>query len=373
LIFFKGYGFGLKRNVFLGQHSVYSSLGTTQETIKSLLDGKSGIVPGPLFGLPVSSAQFPDLRYRSLEYAVENLRSATDLSSIGQESSLFIYCAAKGDIRAIDDGSDHDGYPSPLLSQQAQRVTEILGIKPARSIAISNACASGAVGVEVAKEYLEQGHFSSAILFGFDSISHFVASGFHSLGALSPERARPFDSSRNGLTLGEGVALAVFHCEQAQGECMICGAGSSNDANHRTGPSRTGDGLNRAMVGAAKDADGQHYSLCAVKCHGTATAYNDAMESKAMHTFFDGKIPPCFSMKGALGHTSGGGSLLELLVSAHFLKLRTIPPTAGFSSLGVDEELPVSSGKQIINGDTMLCLSAGFGGLNSAIIIKDVV
>jgi 3-oxoacyl-[acyl-carrier-protein] synthase-1 len=351
---------------------VYSSLGSTQETINSLLGGKSGIVPGPLFGIPVSSAPFPDLRYRSLQYAAENLWNKIDTSLIDQRSTLFVYCAAKGDIRTIDSGSDLDSYPSPLLSQQSEYVLDVLGIKPARCLSVSNACASGAVGVEIAKEFLEQGIFSTAILFGFDSISHFVASGFNSLGALSPERARPFDSSRNGLTLGEGVALAVLHTDSDRvGDCIIAGAGCSNDANHRTGPSRTGDGLLRAIVAAAKDSGSDDCSIGAVKCHGTATAYNDAMEAKAISNFFNGPIPPCFSIKGALGHTSGGGSLMELLLSAHFLKSRSVPPTAGFSVLGVDEALPISSCKQHMSGDSLLCLSAGFGGLNCAVILKD--
>jgi 3-oxoacyl-[acyl-carrier-protein] synthase-1 len=342
------------------------------ETFNSLLGGKSGIVPGPLFGIPVSSAPFPDLRYRSLQHATENLWNKIDASSIDPGSTLFIYCAAKGDIRGIDNGSDLDNYPSPLLAQQSEYILSVLGIKPARCVSVSNACASGVVGVEIAKELLEQGIFSTAILFGFDSISHFVASGFNSLGALSPDRARPFDSGRNGLTLGEGVALAVLHTDSDRGgECIIAGAGSSNDANHRTGPSRTGDGLYRAIVAAVKDSSHEKCSIGAVKCHGTATAYNDAMEAKAICNFFNSPIPPCFSIKGALGHTSGGGSLMELLLSAHFLRSREIPPTAGFSILGVDEVLPISSCKQHISGDSLLCLSAGFGGLNCAVILKD--
>ncbi len=364
----------MKQKVFLGQHALYSSLGTTEETLNSLIDGKSGIVEGPLFGLPVSSAPFPDLNFRSLEYAVLNLWDSIKTEPIDLASTVFIYCAAKGDIRTIDIGPSGHDYPSPLLELQAQQITKVLGIKPARTISISNACASGAAGVEVAKEYLERGMFSSAILFGFDSISEFVATGFNALGALSSQRARPFDSARNGLTLGEGVAIAILHADpKRRCDAEVVGAGSSNDANHRTGPSRTGDGLFRAVVAAVNDAGCQQLKIGAVKCHGTATPFNDAMEAKAIKSFFCDDIPPCFSLKGALGHTSGGGSLMELLISVHLLKKRIAPPTAGFSSLGVEEPIPVSSSRQQINGDSILCLSAGFGGLNSAVIIKDIV
>ena len=80
-----------------------------------------------------------------------------------------------------------------------------------------------------------------------------------------------------------------------------------------------------------------------IKCHGTATKYNDAMEAKAITSLFGEEIPPCFSIKGAIGHTSGAGSLLEICVAAECLRRRLAPPTAGFSTLGVDEPVPVSA------------------------------
>jgi 3-oxoacyl-[acyl-carrier-protein] synthase-1 len=155
------------------------------------------------------------------------------------------------------------------------------------------------------------------------------------------------------------------------GDICIPGAGSSNDANHRTGPSRTGDGLFRAARSALIDAHITAPELGAVKCHGTATAYNDAMEAKALNILFDGNIPMCCSVKGAIGHTSGAGSLLEILLAAEFLKRHVLPPTAGFSSLGVEETVPVSPEPQAFDKNTLLCLSAGFGGVNAAVVLRE--
>jgi 3-oxoacyl-(acyl-carrier-protein) synthase len=109
----------------------------------------------------------------------------------------------------------------------------------------------------------------------------------------------------------------------------------------------------------------------AVKCHGTATNYNDAMEAKAIVSLFAEEVPPCFSIKGALGHTSGAGSLMELCIAAECLRRRLVPPTCGYSEQGVDEPIPVSASVQPLLQQTMLCLSAGFGGINAAVVIKE--
>jgi 3-oxoacyl-[acyl-carrier-protein] synthase-1 len=364
----------LKQRVYLGQHSIISPFGGTDATVESLLGGRSALQTETFFNKPVTIAQFPDLRYRELDFSVRSVTREIDLSNFDQDSMLFIYCAAKGDIRALEepDSTQQKSLPSPLLSEQACLVTSLLGLQPARTLVVSNACASGAVAIEIAKEYLERDHFSCVVLFGFDCISRFVVSGFHSLSALSPDGARPFDSERNGLTLGEGTAMAVLHtCDSGICNGTLLGAGSSNDANHRTGPSRAGDGLYRAIRTALQDARPETPRIGAVKCHGTATLYNDAMEAKALYTLFGEQIPPFFSVKGALGHTSGSGSLLEFLLASRFLAQKRIPPTARFQTIGVDEPIPVSSQQQTIDGDSILCLSAGFGGLNSAIILKD--
>jgi 3-oxoacyl-[acyl-carrier-protein] synthase-1 len=236
---------------------------------------------------------------------------------------------------------------------------------------VSNACASGAIGVEIAAELLVSGRFENAVLFGFDSVTRFVATGFHALSALSPLGARPFDARRDGLTLGEGAGIAVVtYREPFRDDIIVAGAGSGNDANHRTGPSRTGDGLLRAARAALHDADMPPTAIGAIKCHGTATNYNDAMEAKAIFSLFNENIPPCFSIKGAIGHTSGAGSLLEICVAAGCLRRRRVPPTFGYSVLGVDEPVPVSASAQQLSQSSILCLSAGFGGINAAVVIR---
>ncbi|HUI92303.1 MAG TPA: beta-ketoacyl synthase N-terminal-like domain-containing protein [Chitinivibrionales bacterium] len=364
-----------KKAVVLEQGNILCGLGELEETVTDLFEGASAIIPGPCFGVPVAYAPFKDVSWRSLDASVKALAPSIDLFSIDKKDIVFIFCAAKGDIAQLEEYCTAKKPPGaflPLLSSQAEYAKKFLGINAARAIVISDACASGATGVEVGRDMLLAGRASAAVIFGFDGISRFVATGFHSLNALSPAGAKPFDARRDGLTIGDGAAIALLtYREPYSGDIIVAGAGSSNDANHRTGPSRTGEGLFRAAQAALADAAVQPPDIGGVKCHGTATNYNDAMEAKALFSLFGEEIPPCFSMKGAIGHTSGAGSLLEILVAAECLARRLVPPTARFSSLGVDEKIPVSDSMQHLRGQSLLCLSAGFGGINAAAVLTE--
>lgn len=364
------------KRVTIEQAEVISPFGDLQETVSDLIDGVSSIVPGPIFNISVAHAPFCDTRYRHLPNAVSRLSSKIKLEDIDPTSTIFLYCAAKGDISAIEQyvlDKNLTSNIAPLLDRQIPIIHNLLSFKPARSMVISNACASGAIGIEIASELLRTEQYETAIVFGFDALSKFTTSGFYSLGALSEHACKPFDANRTGLTMGEGAAIAVLSYRKTfDGDCVIMGAGSSNDANHRTGPSRTGDGLYKAAHAAIIDASISPNSIGAVKCHGTATPFNDAMEAKALHLIFGNNYPPCVSLKGAVGHLSGAGSLIEILLSAEFINRGKLPPTIGFLDHGVDEPIAISSSAQKIEQPVMLCLSAGFGGLNSAVVIGEV-
>jgi 3-oxoacyl-[acyl-carrier-protein] synthase I len=362
------------KSVIIEKKEIISALGSLNESVASILGGKSAVKAGPSFGYPVAHASFDDLSLRDPDIAIRRLFASIDLSSIDPSRTVFIYCSAKGDLQAIDkdEKNDTDTHQA-LLDYQARRAVSLIGFTPAAIRTVSCACASGAIAMELAKEYLDRELFATAIIAGFDVQSRFVTAGFQALNALSPEGARPFDKKRNGLTLGDGAAAAVLARRRAStGDIIVAGAGSSNDANHRTGPSRTGEGLYRAAAAALDNAGLDNDSVGAVKCHGTATAYNDAMEAKAIFRLFPSHIPPCFSLKGAIGHTSGAGSLLEILLTSEFLKCKTAPPTAGFAEIGVDEPIPVSAKPQQVKESAILCLSAGFGGINAAVAIREL-
>jgi len=370
----------MKKRVILEQGSLITALGNGDRTADALMAGRSAIVEGPCFTVPVAYAPFDDPDLRDPEAAFSLLREELSLEDAASGRTLFVYAAAKGDARGLEpfaSRDDHDSLSS-LLSVQARRIRALLGLDAASCMTVSNACASGMVACSVAKFLLEQGICDNAVVAGFDVLSHFVVSGFHSLGALSAHGARPFDAQRDGLSLGDGAALVHLSLrEPVRGDIILAGAAQSNDANHRTGPSRSGDGLLRAALDALFDADTPPDKIGAVKCHGTATVYNDAMEAKAINNLFGAGashpsvLPPCFSVKGATGHTSGAGSLIETILAAKFLRQRRVPPTAGLETPDPEAFLPVSSSVQPIIHPSMLCLSAGFGGLNAALLLLE--
>ena len=363
------------KSVVIEQAEIISPLGNLTDTVNDLLNGSDAILPGPCFDIPVGYSPFGDVKLRDLIYCFTQLLSSINLHKIDFSSTLLIYCSAKGDIRLLEEQIYFKkvlSNISPMLDIQCQKICELIGIDHFSSIVVSNACTSGSIGVEIALDLLRMQRYSHIIICGFDCISRFTTAGFYSLGALSENRARPFDKKRDGLTLGEGVGITVLSFKNpCKGEITVIGAGSSNDANHRTGPSRTGEGLYRAIRLAFDSAPITVDSIGAVKCHGTATPYNDAMEAKALNLIFGPKLPPCVSYKGAIGHMSGAGSLIEILIAAEHLKKRKLPPTKGFFERGVDENIPISTNSQSFTKPHALCLSAGFGGLNSAVIIKE--
>jgi len=361
--------------VIFDQGEILCGLGTLSETVTDLFENCCAIVPGPCFGVPVSYAPFKEETWRSLPASASRLAVSMDFSLLDKDKTVFLFCSAKGDIGPLEThvaSKDAPGQFLPVLSSQADFVRQSCAIPCCRTIVISNACASGAIGVEVARELLTTGQFENAVLFGFDGISRFVATGFHALSALSPQGARPFDERRNGLTLGDGSCMAILTYREPFGDdIVVAGAGSANDANHRTGPSRTGEGLARAGRAALRDARLDPGTIGAVKCHGTGTPYNDAMEAKAILSLFGEEMPPCFSVKGAIGHTSGAGSLLELCIAAECLSRRRVPPTYGYATHGVEEPVPLSASSCGISQQSILCLSAGFGGVNAAVILRE--
>lgn len=363
--------------VLLSSSAICSPLGDLSHTVQALMEGICAVGERPCHGVDVPWAPMHDPSLRDLATCAATLGEQARVADSIEGRLLFVYCAAKGDLRSLDlqsAGMDPGGVPSPLLETQAAIVADALGIRPDRTMVISNACASGAIALEAALDLLRAEAFDSAVLIGFDTVSRFVASGFFALGAVSPDTARPFDARRNGLSLGEGAAVAVLtRNDPSDGAIEVAGAGSSNDANHRTGPSRDGDGLYRAAAMALRNAGLAPGDIGGVKCHGTATLYNDAMEAKALTTLFGSDYPPCVSLKGAIGHTSGGGSLLEAIVGAECLKLGSLPPTVGYAEHGVDEPVPVSAQTQELRSPALLCLSAGFGGVNAAAVLRKAV
>src|ERR1044071_2348186 len=161
---------------------------------------------------------------------------------------------------------------------------------------IANACASGTNAIGHAFECVRSGRYDRVLTGGYDAISELVFVGFDSLQASTPEKCRPFDRQRSGMTLGEGAAvLALENLESAQARganilAEIIGYGISTDNFHMTQPNPTGAAPRQAMEAALRSAGISAETVDYINAHGTATLFNDAAEGKAISELF-GHVP----------------------------------------------------------------------------------
>lgn len=276
------------------------------------------------------------------------------------ERAALVIATTKGELEPWLAGRGADG-----LNALAQQLAD-MGVKlPALSRVVSNACVSGASALIEGLELVQDGDADAALVLATDALTPFVAQGFHSLQGDSPTGTRPFDATRDGLSLGESAAALVL--ARAPGP-RVHGYGASNDANHISGPDRQGGGLALAIERALAGVDRSR--IVAICAHGTGTVYNDAMEARAFHRVFGSKPPPVFGIKGSIGHTLGAAGLLEVIVSLRVATEGVIPPTVGYRKGEPEHPLDVVHGKpRTVKPGLVLTTNSGFGGMNTAIVV----
>jgi 3-oxoacyl-(acyl-carrier-protein) synthase len=238
---------------------------------------------------------------------------------------------------------------------------------------VSIACVSGLIALQQAALLIQEDKADLVFVVGVDLFSDFVLSGFTVLRSLDPGGCRPFDADRKGLSLGEGAgAVALARRETTAFPALtVTGWGSSNDANHLTGPSRDGSGLALAMNRALKKAGAAPRSIDLAHAHGTGTSYNDAMEGMALRSVFGNPVPPYCSSKGLFGHTLGAAGLLETIVCLIAARHQLLPGTPRLQC--PDPSVPDSLLQKPRPAESLrriLKLNAGFGGVNAALVLE---
>ena len=238
---------------------------------------------------------------------------------------------------------------------------------------VSIACISGLLAIQQGALLIQEDKADLVFVVGVDLLSDFVLSGFTTLKSMEQAGCRPFDANRKGLSLGEGSgAVALMRREAlASSALVVAGWGSSNDANHLTGPSRDGSGLALAMKRALKKAGVTPNAIDFVHAHGTGTSYNDAMEGMALRSVFGAHVPQFCSSKGLFGHTLGAAGVLETLVCHTAARHQVLPGTPGLQI--PDPSVPDSLLRTPRPAASLRCLmkmNAGFGGTNAALIME---
>ena len=226
-------------------------------------------------------------------------------TAVAIDRTLFILSTTKANI---------DTSTSQSPADSASRIAAMVGIQTP-PLVVCNACISGVSAIITAQRLLLAGFYDTAIVAGCDVVSHFVVSGFQSLKALSPQPCRA------------GCTSAILSVT---------------------------DGIDKTSLGA-------------VNVHGTATMYNDQMESKAIEASGLSAVP-ANTLKGALGHTLGASGILETIITMHSLDHGTLLPTLGFSELGVSGRISILPHAVDISRPSFVKIISGFGGNNAAIL-----
>lgn len=260
--------------------------------------------------------------------------------------------------------------PQHLQENRLNRVGEFFGIDESDVYYISNACISGVSALIFARRMILSGRYDNMIVVGVDVQNRFIISGFASFKSLSPELCRPYDALRCGLNLGEACGAVMLSKTGTSDLVAIDGGSASDDANHISGPSRTGDGLYFAMRDAMSEAGVGPADVDMLQMHGTATAYNDEMESKAAGLAGLSDVP-AQSLKPYFGHTMGASGIIETILAAEELKRGIFLGVKGFEELGVPVPLNVSAENRLIkNPHHCLKTASGFGGTNAAVLLS---
>lgn len=356
--------------------NIISPLGETSEgNYLSVKSGRSGIrayEPGTCnipegFYASLLFEDFETLALRSAQKAIANAQKdiGNERLELKGKRTAFILSSTKGNIEE-----------NISLADSAQRIATQLGID-AKPIVVCNACISGLSALILGNRLIDSGLYDAAIVCGCDTPRQFILSGFQSLKALSPEPCRPFDMERMGLNLGEAAATLILSKNPIQRNSWRMGDGFiRNDAFHISTPSKTADGLYLSLQKTLESFTKEISSTCEqidlkahlafINAHGTATLFNDQMESVAIGRAGLSELP-ANAYKSFWGHTMGAAGILETIISMKAIDDDTILGTRGFSELGVSGKMNICAENRPTDKKGFIKMLSGFGGCNATI------
>ena len=356
--------------------NIISPLGeTSEENYLSVKAGRSGIrayEPGTCnipegFYASLLFEDFETLALKSAQKAIANaLKTKGNMRlELKGKRTAFILSSTKGNIEE-----------NISLADSAQRIASQLGID-SKPIVVCNACISGLSALILGNRLIGSGLYDAAIVCGCDTPRQFILSGFQSLKALSPEPCRPFDMERMGLNLGEAAATLILSKNPIQGNSWRMGDGFiRNDAFHISTPSKTADGLYLSLQRTLESFTKEISSTCKqidlkehlafINAHGTATLFNDQMESVAIGRAGLSDLP-ANAYKSFWGHTMGAAGILETIISMKAIDDDTILGTRGFSELGVSGKMNICAENRPTDKKGFIKMLSGFGGCNATI------
>ncbi len=375
--------------IFTSYNNIISPLGfSTQENYQAV---SNSIVGVKKMHLPFSQDEFcvakigddkiqtylsqiknADAHTKLEQLSILSIQDVLNQSGINPKDSrtLLIYSTTKGNIDILENTYKNIDSKRVYLSVFAKHLQSYFQLAHT-PVVLSNACISGILAIIIAKRFIEQGTYNNVLVCGGDILSEFTISGFKSFNAMSSEPSKPFDANRVGINLGEAVSTILITNQKefaAPYNTQIVSGASANDANHISGPSRTGDGLFHCLTQIV-DKDSKDVGF--ISAHGTATPFNDEMESIAFDRAGLNTIP-VNSLKGYYGHTLGAAGVLETVLSLESMKHQRLIKSEGFETKGVTGNITMIESHQDKNFSSFIKTASGFGGCNAAALFRQV-
>lgn len=273
--------------------------------------------------------------------------------------------------------------PRGMANAPAAAVSIALGAQGPHYV-IASACASGTIAIGHAARLVATGLVPLAVAGGADAaviratLASWCAMRVVSRRNETPASAcRPFSADRDGFVFAEGAGMIVLEDLQAARArhatvyAEVTGYGEASDACHFTNPSV--DGEVRAMRAALASAGLTGADIGYINAHGTATALNDNVETRAFHQVLGphAAVIPVSATKSMTGHAMGASGAIEVAATALAIRDQRVHPTANFTSPDPECDLDyVADGARAIRIDHAMKTSFAFGGANAAIVLS---
>ncbi|MFW0736829.1 beta-ketoacyl-[acyl-carrier-protein] synthase family protein [Flavobacterium sp. T12S277] len=376
------------KEIYITQTNCITPLGfDVKSNVEAILRGDSGIqlnndislMPVPFYGSVIHDEKINtafakisrETKYSRLEkMMILALKPIIKNAAVPLDSkTAFILSTTKGNVTALKDNSE-ENFANAHLDVLAKNVAAFFGFQT-QPIVVSNACVSGILAISIAKRMIQSGLYDHVFVVAGDEVSEFVLSGFNAFQAMSDLPCKPYSKNRTGVSLGEATAAVLVSAEATNAKIKVIGDSSINDANHISGPSRTGEGLFRSIQNALKEAQIEPHKIDYISAHGTATPFNDEMEAIALNRLGLQNVP-VNSLKGFYGHTLGASGLLETVIAIESVNQNMLFESKGFDEIGVSEVINVIEKNEEATIDFFLKTASGFGGCNTAVVFEKI-
>jgi nodulation protein E len=267
--------------------------------------------------------------------------------------------------------------PKTMANAGASHISMDLGLA-GPVYTVSTACSSANHAIGQAFRLVRDGEADLAVTGGAEAFFTIgMLKAWEAMRVVAPDTCRPFSKDRRGMILGEGGAMMILEpleSARARGAKIyaeVCGMGMTSDAHHLTQP--TIDGPARAMRGALREAGMTPDEIGYINAHGTGTAGNDPVETKAIREVFGAHANKLAvsSTKSMHGHALGAAGALEAIATIMALHHGILPPTANFTEADPECDLdyiPNKSRERRVKA--ALSNSFAFGGLNAVVAFR---